>query len=151
MMPEGFDYAEWLGYGPLESYADKRHAAKFGFYKACVRDLFEHYTRPQENGSHANTARLALTDKRGLGIVVTGMPEFSFSAHKYTTADIMKARHDFELIERKETCVNIDYRQAAIGTASCGPYPAEKYLFKDKEFDFCFKLKPVFIEDTAGI
>ena len=149
LMPKGFEKVRWLGYGPLESYFDKRQAARFGLYSANVRELFEHYIRPQENGSHARTSRMALADRRGLGLAFYGLPGFSFSAHKHTTADIMDARHDFELVERKETCVNIDYRQAAIGSNSCGPYPDGKYLFKDREFDFCFKMKPVFLEDCA--
>ena len=49
-------------------------------------------------------------------------------------------RHDFDLVPRKETVVNIDYRQNGIGSASCGPALDEKHRFNEKNFRFSFRL-----------
>lgn len=149
MLAEGMEQVEWFGRGPSESYVDKRLAARFGRYHARVTDLTTHYIFPQENGSHVETRFAGLTDRRGLGLAILGEPEFSFSAHHYSTADFHNARHDHELVARKETVLNIDYRQHGIGTASCGPYVAEKYRFNEREFQFAFRLKPYFREDTS--
>ncbi len=149
MLKAGFESVEWFGRGPTESYADKRHAARFGRYKQNVTDMTTHYIFPQENGSHAETRFAGITDRRGLGLAILGEPEFSFSAHHYSTADFHNAKHDHELTARKETVLNIDYRQHGIGTASCGPYMSEKYRFNEKEFSFAFRIKPYFAEDTS--
>ena len=110
--------------------------------------MTEHYIIPQENGSHANTRFAGITDRRGLGLAMLGEPEFSFSAHHYTTNDFLEAKHDFELKARPETVVNIDYRQHGIGTGSCGEYMSEKYRFNERNFSFAFRLRPYFSEDT---
>ncbi len=148
MLRSGLEKVTWYGRGPLESYVDKYHTAGVGIYSSTVTDLTEHYIKPQENGSHANTRWATLCDRRGLGLAVVGAPEFSFSAHHYTTEDFMNAKHDHELVARKEVCLNIDLRQQGIGTNSCGPYTHEKYRFSDDSFSFDFKLRPFFAEDS---
>ncbi len=148
MLAGGFENVEWYGRGPTESYIDKKFAARFGHYSARVSDLFTHYVKPQENGSHAETRYAGITDRRGLGLAILGAPEFSFSAHHYTTADIASAAHDSELVPRAETVVNLDARQNGIGSASCGPYLQEKYRFIGGNFDFAFRLRPYFAEDA---
>ncbi|MBQ1954578.1 MAG: hypothetical protein II350_02450, partial [Clostridia bacterium] len=109
--------------------------------------LFTHYVYPQENGSHGETRYAGITDRRGLGLAMLGVPEFSFSAHHYTTMDIHTAKHDSELCERAETVVNIDAKMNGIGSASCGPHLHDKYCFKGENFDFAFRLVPYFSED----
>ena len=146
---EGLENVEWFGRGPTESYIDKRHAARFGRYHARVSDMTTHYVFPQENGSHAETRFAGVTDRRGLGLAILGDPEFSFSTHHYSTADFQDARHDHELKARKETVLNIDYRQQGIGSASCGPRLNAKYQLNAREFSFGFRLKPYFAEDTS--
>jgi beta-galactosidase len=148
MLVKGSEKVEWFGRGPGESYIDKFNAARFGRFKANVSELTERYIMPQENGSHANTRFAGITDRRGLGLAILGKPEFSFSAHHYTTQDFQNATHDHELVARPETVVNIDYRQHGIGTASCGPYMSERYRFCEKHFSFAFRLRPYFSEDT---
>ncbi|MBE6952933.1 MAG: DUF4981 domain-containing protein [Ruminococcaceae bacterium] len=149
LLKEGMEFIEWYGRGPSESYIDKKRAARFGRYHQTVTEATTHYIFPQENGSHAETRFAGITDRRGLGLAILGEPEFSFSAHHYTTADFHKAQHDNELVARKETALNIDYRQQGIGTASCGRYLAEKYRFNEMEFSYSFRLKPYFSEDTS--
>lgn len=149
VLTEGFENVEWFGRGPTESYVDKKYAARFGRFKSTVTDMTVHYVFPQENGSHAETRFMGLTDRRGLGLAVLGEPEFSFSTHHYSTADLQNARHDHELVARKETVLNIDYRHNGIGTASCGPRLNPKYCFTEREFHFSFRLCPYFAEDVS--
>ncbi len=148
LLAEGLENVVWYGRGPLDSYTDKYHAARFGRFTAKVSELFTHYVKPQENGSHAETRYAGLTDRRGLGLAVLGSPDFSFSAHHYTTADIAAAAHDDELTARPETVVNVDFRQNGVGSASCGPDTPEKYRFRGGNFAFSFRLRPYFAEDT---
>ena len=148
MLNEGFDRVEWFGRGPGESYIDKHHWARFGRYSSSVKDLTVGYIKPQENGSHYQTRFVGITDRRGMGLAVLGEPDFSFSAHHNTTMDFATTAHYHDMNARKETVVNIDYRQNGIGSGSCGPYLSSKYRFEEKEFAFAFRLKPYFSEDS---
>ena len=46
-----------------------------------------------------------------------------------------------------ETTLIIDYKQAGIGSNSCGPGLVEEHQFKDASFDFSFTVKPVVLGD----
>ena len=50
------DTAEFFGFGPQESYVDKRAGAAKGQYIVPVRENGQPYIRPQETGSHCCTA-----------------------------------------------------------------------------------------------
>ena len=65
----------------------------------------------------------------------------------FTAHDLTVARHDFELVPRKETVVNLDYRQNGIGSNSCGPVLPESLSFNEKAFTFEFRLLPAHIND----
>jgi hypothetical protein len=65
------------------------------------------------------------------------------SVHHYTTEDFTNARHTYELVRRDETILNLDYAQAPLGSASCGPGPLEKYLLKAEPTEFSVRLRPL--------
>ena len=44
---------------------------------------------------------------------------------------------------------NIDYRNSAIGSASCGPELMKKYRFDEKEFSFGFRIRLGAVENIA--
>ena len=48
----------------------------------------------------------------------------------------------YELRPCGSTVFCIDYRQAGIGSASCGPMLLEKYQLKETEISFDVRLKP---------
>ncbi len=143
-MPEHSEYITYLGRGENESYEDMRHSSKFGLYKTTATKNFEHCIKPQENSAHTDTKRLSVTDciGRGLEFSSTDRP-FSFNCCHYTSADISNASHDHELIARREAVVNIDYRQAGIGSASCIATLDPKYRITEKQFSFEFLIKPL--------
>ncbi len=139
--PEGFEQLSYFGRGPKGSYADMRAATWLGEFSTTVTDHFEHYIRPQENMAHTDTRwlRLCETGGQALFALATEQP-FSFNCSHYTPAQMTEIRHDFDLVPRKETVLNIDYRQNGIGSASCGPELDEKYRFNEKNFHFSFRL-----------
>ena len=139
-MPNAFENTEYFGYGPNESYIDKRRASYVGLFKATVNELFENYIRPQENGSHYGCEYLSVADNNS-GVVVTG-DNFSFNASHYTQEELAKKAHDFELEQCGQTVLCIDYMQSGIGSNSCGPELLEKYRLNAEKFYFTFELKP---------
>jgi len=133
-LPERFENVEYYGYGPYESYIDKRRASYKGKFKATVDELHEDYIRPQENGSHYDCRYVKLTDKDGNGILCTA-ESLSFNASYYTQEELTAKAHNYELEKSGYTVLCIDYMQSGMGSASCGPQLAEKYRLNGN-FDF---------------
>lgn len=129
----------YFGNGPHESYIDKNYAAVKDFYRSTPEKLFTNYILPQENGSHSETEFLQISDGEHS---VTAEGQFSFSALPFSSEQLTKARHTFELKKRGKTYVCIDGAMSGVGSASCGPKLAERYCVpKRGEFSFRLRLK----------
>jgi beta-galactosidase/evolved beta-galactosidase subunit alpha len=142
-VPDEYTRAKWFGRGPGESYADSKQAGKIGLWSLPVDDLFTNYVYPQENGNRTDVRWATLTRENGTGLLAAGAMPFNFSAHHYTTDDLDRAKHFYELTKREFITLNLDYAQNGIGTASCGPAPLAKYLLKPESFRFELRLRPV--------
>ena len=117
-----------------------------GLFQTTVKEHFEHYLKPQENMAHADTQWLELWDQDGFGLRICGTEEtesFSFNCSHYTPKQLTETMHDFELTEREETVVNIDYRQCGIGSNSCGPELVPEYSLLEQHYRFAFRLQPL--------
>ena len=73
------------------------------------------------------------------------MPIFDYHCHLperqiLENEPFTEAAHDFELVPRKETVLNVDYRHNGIGSHSCGPQLHEQFRFTEKHFRFTFRL-----------
>ncbi len=141
-VPAGFDRFSWLGRGPGESYVDTHQAQRLGRFEADLDALYTPYVFPQENGNRSDVRWVAWTDRRGQGLLAAGCPSLNFSAHRFTTMDLEKARHTCELTPREFVTVNLDYAQNGIGSGSCGPNAWQQYLLKSEEFRFAVRLRP---------
>ncbi|NIK78587.1 beta-galactosidase [Paenibacillus castaneae] len=146
-MPQGMEEVEYTGFGPHESYIDKRQSVKKGRYRLTVDEMFEHYIMPQENGSRFGTERAMVTNALGMGLAFQSSEPFSFQTAHYTSEDLTAAAHTYELVKRKETIVHLDYAMSGVGSNSCGPQLLEQYRFDSKAFHFEIQFKPVFKED----
>lgn len=146
-MPKGTEEIEYYGYGPHESYVDKRASVRKGKYLLTVDDMFEAYVMPQENGSRYGTEWATASSELGMGLEFRSPQPFSFQALHYTPEDLTGARHIYELTRRDETIVSIDYKMSGAGSGSCGPQLTEAYQLKEKSFDFELTVAPVFKED----
>lgn len=147
VMPKGTEEVEYFGYGPHESYIDKKQSVKKGRYLLTVDDMFENYLMPQENGSRYGTEWAIISNKLGMGLKFIGASDFSFNAAHYTPEDLTAADHQYELNKRKETIVNIDYKMSGVGSNSCGPELLNRYRLEEKEFEFDLKIIPIFKEE----
>jgi len=147
IMPSGTEEVEYFGYGPYESYLDKKQSAKKSKYLTTVDEMFENYLMPQENGSRCGTEWVIISNEFGMGLKFVADTDFSFNAAHYTPEDLTAAGHPYELNKRKETVVNIDYKISGVGSNSCGPELLEKYRLEEKEFEFNLTIISVFKED----
>lgn len=150
VMKAGAEKVQYFGYGPVESYVDKRLEAKMGLYKTTATDNFEHYVRPQENSSHYNTKWATVGYEVGQGLMFMRKEGFEFGVSHFSAEYLTETEHDYELEPAKETYVSIDYKQSGIGSASCGVVLDEKLRFSEKKFDFVFSVLPVDTGDADG-
>ena len=151
MMPQGSNYVEYFGYGPHESYIDKRQSTYKSRFRSTVSQMHEDYIMPQENGSHFGTEWAAVTNNVGIGLLFKGMDDFSFNASHFTPEDLTEAKHNIELKPRKETVINIDYMMSGVGSNSCGPKIQPKYTLSEKHISFRLRIKPVCTEQSSPI
>lgn len=141
-MPEGFENMTYLGYGPVEAYADRFASQMISEYSTTVTDSFEHYVKPQECGSHYKTklASVKDADGNGLSFTDTGKEGFCFKAIHFDDAQIHETKHDDELIALKETIVSLDYKFHCDNQEYANLEPWRK--FEEKEFTFSYDIIP---------
>lgn len=133
-LPETFSKVVYYGYGPDESYTDKRQACWKSLFSADAADLFTDYIVPQENGSHYGCEYVEISDGERQ-LAVTGDPAFSFQVLPYTTDELAKRTHREELVRSGNTELYLDYRQNGIGSQSCGPDDMKsEHIFGEREF-----------------
>lgn len=148
-MPEHNERVEYFGRGPVESYEDMNNASSLGRYVTTASDNFTHYIRPQENGAHVSTRWACVSNLSGHGLLALCVDKpFSFNCCHYTSKQLSQTLHDYELTPLKETVVNIDYRNAGIGSASCGPTLEPQFRITEQTMKFSFRLLPANINDT---
>lgn len=134
---EGFEELEYFAYGPEESYADMHEHARLGFWNSTVSAQYEPHIRPQECGNHYGAKEVHLLDGNDK---VSVYGDFEFSALHYTMGDLESTTHRHLLDARPETILLVNYKVEGIGSNSCGPHPMEKYRFKEKKFEWSFRL-----------
>lgn len=140
-LPESFAHTEYLGYGPYESYIDKRRASYQSLFSSPVPAMHVDYLRPQENGSHYGCRRVVLTDGIYALTAVSETP-FCFNASPYTQEELCEKQHNYALQPSGHTVFCLDYLQSGIGSNSCGPALKEQYRLDNKDFTFRFSLQP---------
>ncbi|MBQ3880384.1 MAG: beta-galactosidase, partial [Oscillospiraceae bacterium] len=130
-LKKDFEQVSYYGYGPNESYIDKRRASWLDRFEDTVSGMHEDYLMPQENGSHYGCEELTLANALGDRLTVTG-ENFSFNASHYTQEELTEKQHNFELCPSDYTVLCIDERQSGIGSNSCGPMLLPKYRLGDR-------------------
>ena len=146
-MRAGSEFVKYFGMGPDSTYNDIHHLGSMGVYQSTVTKEYTHYVFPQETGNHIETRWALVHDHEGRGLLFKGLPSFNFKALHYTAEDLDKTLYDRDLKARPETYVEIDYKQEGMGSASCGPYLADEFAFKEHTFNYAFTFRPVFAED----
>ncbi|MEG2088365.1 MAG: beta-galactosidase small subunit, partial [Angelakisella sp.] len=139
-LPGSYTDAAYFGYGPDESYTDKRAAALLGRWQEAVDAKTEHI-RPQEERSHFGCSTLRLSGRGLPDFGVTGETDFCFSALRLTQEELEQKAHDFELVPSDHCVLCIDHRQQGLASGSCGPLPIAPHSFDEAEFSFRWQFK----------
>ena len=151
---------EWVGYAQ-ETYQDRQACGFVGHYEAPTDDLYHRYVRPQAAGNRMETRYVSLLDnnhQRMLSAAIldkwwlpNSRKNFQFSIYPYSDENIGQAKHTNELERAGYYTLNIDYDQAGLGTATCGPDIADRDLVKTSrimDFDLLLQIgENAFFED----
>ncbi len=159
-LPKEYDKMTYFGRGPWENYRDRKVSAFVDLYESKVRDQYVPYIRPQENGNKTDVRWVALSNKKGegllvvakdikkgLGITALHMPNEDFDMSEtldYGGAakkeiehridgvpEFNKSKHTIDIKEQDLVQLNIDLEQRGVaGNNSWGAKPEGKYLVK---------------------
>ena len=134
-----WNHCRYFGRGPWECYPDKKEGTYIDWFEADVKDMFEDYIRPQENGSHCDT-QCCILSREGEKMVVTSPRPFSFQVSEYLWEELDRKTHHFQLEKSGCTVLHVDYGMGGLGTGSCGPQTRPEYWLAEKEFTFAFSI-----------
>ncbi len=145
-MPLSYNKLTYFG-KDTENYPDRNASGRLGRYTAKASDMFEHHVVPQDNGNHSDTRWIVLENtSANVGLFITSDSPFNFSTYRYDDVDLTKAQRINQLNPTDHLTVNVDYRQAPIGTATCGPGVKESEVLKNQVYEFSVRIKPFAID-----
>ena len=116
IIPEGFEYLEYYGLGPMENYRDRKGCAIQGIHRNTVEKEHFAFIPPSENGGHEETSWISLSNNDGKTIKISSPVKFHFDAHHNSISDYKSAKHEHELIRRKVTYLHLDVAHSGIGS-----------------------------------
>ena len=139
-LPKEYTNASYLGYGPDESYIDKRRASWYGAFCTTAKKNHEDYLKPQENGSHYGVDCVRVCNGTD-GVTFTSDKPFSFNISEYTDEELTKKMHNYEIEKCGCTVVNVDFAMSGIGSGSCGPQLDPKYQVNPETFKYALHVE----------
>lgn len=143
----GLEELEYYGRGPRENYADMTHHAQIGRYQTTVSREYVPYPKPQEHGNHTDVKWLALTDARGVGLMVKSEGTFEMAASHCDPRKLEAAGHSALVEHEERTWLRVDCKVSGIGSNSCGWLPQTKYQTRGA-LAYSFTLCPATRADT---
>lgn len=134
-LPKSLDTVRWFGLD-RETYPDRHLAGLSGLYKQASSSLFYLYDKPQEAGNRYSSRWVSVEDGN-IGLYVDLLDtDFSFSIYPYSDIDLTDASSPASLRPRDFWTLNVDYRQAAVGSALASIPVDDEYLIKDTKYHF---------------
>ena len=149
LMPLQYNKVRYFG-KDTENYPDRNSSGKIKLYERDAKDLFELHEEPQDNGNHSDTRWLAITNGEGNGMFFTSDDNFNFSIYQYSDENLSVAERINQMELAKYWTVNIDYKQAPLGTATCGPGALKKYLITNDNYEYTIRLRPFTARDAQA-
>ena len=143
---------EWWG-NFYETYPDRQEALWQGHNATTPNEVCgEMHVVPQESGNRtAFWTSFALADKR-LNFCSANEERINFSMRQYDDSVITAARRVKDLTKADHYIVNIDARQAGLGTATCGPGVREAYRISGDSIQrFRLVMVPTQVSNIAKI
>ncbi len=161
-LPVSYQFMEWYGRGPHETYWDRKSSGKFGVWKGSVWSQLHQYSRPQETGNKTDVRWVALNNDQNMGWLAKseGQPlstsawqldpkelDFAAGAKGAESASGLvpiTSKHGADLFPRNFIIWNIDYKQMGVGGDNSWGRPVhEEYTIPVEEHHYSFRLVPL--------
>ncbi len=160
-MPDEFQFMEWYGKGPHETYWDRKSSGEIARWKGTVWEQLHRYPRPQETGNKTEVRWMSLQNAQGTGIIaIAEAKPLSMSAWQLDMVDLdfvagkkgvesasglvpVTSKHGADLFPKNFISWNIDFKQMGLGgDTSWGRHVHEEYTLSVKEYQYSFRLIP---------
>ncbi len=136
----------YYGFGPEESYVDRRTGAMPGIWRFRAGEGHTRYCRPQESGSRFGVRTLTVTDDRGRGLKAEALDEpLEISVTGYLPEEMMSKHHPEELSSPTHTILDIAaFRRGVGGDDSWGAPVLPRYTYpSDRPYRLRFLLSGI--------
>jgi beta-galactosidase len=143
---------EWWG-NYYETYPDRNEASWIGHHTATPKEVCgELHVVPQESGNRTTYwTSFAIGDKR-LSFCTADERPINFSVRLYDDSVMTAARRIKDLRMTDHYIVNVDARQAGLGTATCGPGVSKRYRIDGDSVQlFRLVVVPSQLEDSVNL
>lgn len=144
IMPKDLENIKWYGRGPFENYPDRKSSANVGIYKSTVEEQNFPYIIPVECGGKEDVRWLQCYSSDEIGVAIKSQELFHFDIHHNSIMDYHKAKHQEDLIRKKEIYLNLDIVHSGLGgdtgwTKSILP----QYQIKPETYEMNFRISPL--------
>ena len=160
-LPATFQFTEWYGKGPHETYWDRQTSGEIARHGGTVWSQLHEYSRPQESGNKTEVRWMSLQNEQGIGLTAIteseplsmsawqlAMEELNFVAGEKGSASAsglvpITSKHGADLQPQNVITWNIDYKQMGLGgDTSWGRMVHEEYTLPAKDYRYSFRLVP---------
>lgn len=134
---KSFDKYSYLGFGPYESYCDKKHLDIYSRFVDYVSSEIP-YIKPQECMSHL-VEEVELSNS-SLTMLLKGMNSFSYLP--FSIDELKSKKHNYDLmVDENRNYLSLDYMMSGVGSHACGPELLDKYKLKEKNISMRIELE----------
>ena len=133
----------------FETYPDRREARRIGrWYKPTDELAAPQYVVPEEQGNReARWVTLHSSSRRLTVAAPDDQDMLNFSVRRHNDTTLTAARRWRGLTPDNYYTISADYRVAPLGTATCGPGVADRYVISgDSTYTYRFLLSPTNVE-----
>lgn len=137
------DQFAYLGRGPMENYADRKRGSDVGLYTSTVRGNMTPYAKPMENGNHEDV-RWATVGGKGLPGLMAQAEDghvLQASVLPYTDEQMDPIEYTIDLPPSTASVLVLGARTTGVGSAGCGPRPADEYIVWSTPASFSYVLR----------
>lgn len=114
-LPADFKNIQWYGRGPFETYPDRKTGAKVGLWSSTAGNEYVPYIIPQDHGNKTDTRWLRISNDDNVGLMISGRELINFSVHEYSTENLTRAVHQYQLEKAGYVTLNVDYEVTGVG------------------------------------
>lgn len=135
------DQFDFLGRGPMETYADRKSGYDIGHYSSSVVQQLTPYEKPMEAGNHEDVRWANIASSKAAMKVEHVDSLLQVAALPYSDEEMDKVEYRVDLPKSKGTVLCISHKTLGVGSNGCGPKPLEPYMVYAKPTNFTYMIR----------